>query len=183
MRRGATGGFVGTVLMTVYRAPMFRALPPTAEFWGRYVTGEPAENHPLAGLLLHALYGTVGGAVLGAVLPAVERRSPLGGEQTAVLSGAVYSLLLSLFGVHVVFHRLLDRELAADEALVFHVGHLVYGLTLGTWLGRRERVAGVYDSPAEETPSVESPARSDTRRESAGRGPGPVPGSGSDAGG
>jgi hypothetical protein len=27
--------------------------------------------------------------------------------------------------------------LDADERLVFHVGHLVYGLTLGTWLGSR----------------------------------------------
>ncbi|MFC7203187.1 DUF6789 family protein [Haloferax namakaokahaiae] len=147
--RGAIGGFVGTVMMSLYRLPIFRALPPTAEFWAQYVAGGPAEVHFGTGYVLHALYGTVGGAVLGAVLPALNERSPLDGERTALLSGVVYSLVLSWVGAKIIFERLLNRELDEEEALVFHVGHLVYGLTLGTWLGRHNPMGAVYDTPAE----------------------------------
>ena len=161
MIRGAKGGFIATVLMTVYRIPMFRALPPTSELWAQFVGGGPAEEYPVAGYVLHALYGTVAGAVLGGVLPSVERRSPVGAETTALFSGVGFSVLLSLFGVHVLFHRLLGRELEPDQEVVFHVGHVVYGLTLGTWLGRSERVGEVYDSPSEASPRPGAPARPD----------------------
>jgi len=36
-----------------------------------------------------------------------------------------------------VLERVLDMDPAADERLVFHAGHLVYGLGLGTWFGSR----------------------------------------------
>lgn len=65
--RGATGGFVATVVMTVFRSPVFRALPPTAEFWAQYVGGGPAEEYTIAGLALHLFYGTAAGTVLGVV--------------------------------------------------------------------------------------------------------------------
>jgi len=35
--RGVVGGLIATVLMTLYRFPVFRALPPTADFWAKYV--------------------------------------------------------------------------------------------------------------------------------------------------
>ena len=162
MIRGAKGGLVATMVMSLYRAPMFRALPPTAELWAQYVEGGGAESHPLAGYVLHALYGIGGGVVIGAVLPTVERRSPLNREKTALVSGAVLSLLLSAFGTKVIFRRLLDRELDENEGLVFHVGHLVYGLTLGTWLGARRSVGDVYDTPAEARPATLDAAADDS---------------------
>jgi len=29
--------------------------------------------------------------------------------------------------------------------VIFHVGHVIYGLTLGTWIGFRERKGEVYE--------------------------------------
>jgi len=57
----------------------------------------------------------------------------------------VYSLALSAFGTRVLFRYLLDEELESDETVIFHVGHVIYGLTLGTWIGFRERKGEVYE--------------------------------------
>lgn len=157
--RGATGGFVATVIMTLFRVPMFRALPPTSEFWAQYVGGGPAEEYTLPGFVLHLFYGTVGGTILGIVFPYVDRRSPARTQVTALFSGLVYGFLLSVFGVRVIFKHLLDRELDDEHVLVFHVAHVVYGLTLGMWLGRQERRGEVYESPEGDPSSETAPAR------------------------
>lgn len=146
---GCVGGAIGTVVMTIYRLPVFRALPPTAEFWAQYVGGGDAEEYTAAGLLLHLLYGVAAGAVLGPVYAALASRLPVRRDATGMVCGAAYGLALSVFGERVLLERLLGRELEREHALVFHAGHLVYGLTLGTWLGTRERRGDVYDRPSE----------------------------------
>lgn len=142
--RGAKGGFIATAIMTIYRLPVFRALPPTADFWARYLGGE-AEQYTLSGILLHFLYGTVAGAVFGVLFTRITLQPVRSREWVGIVSGALYGVVLSLFGTRVLFRHVLGRELESDHALVFHVGHLMYGLTLGTWMGTRERVGDVYE--------------------------------------
>jgi hypothetical protein len=157
--RGGVGGFVATVVMTLFRVRIFRAVPPPAEFWAQYLGGGSAEEYTVQGFVLHLFYGTTAGAVLGGVFPYVDRRSPLGTEATALLSGALYGVVLSLFGDRVLFAHLLDRDLEDEHGLVFHTAHVVYGLTLGMWLGERERRGEVYESPSKEDGSETAPAR------------------------
>lgn len=157
--RGATGGFVATVVMTIFRIPVFRALPPTSEFWAQYIGGGPAEEYTIQGLVLHLFYGTVGGTMLGILFPHVDRHSPARTQVTALLSGVVYGLVLSVFGNRVIFRHLLDRELEDEHAVVFHAAHAVYGLTLGMWLGKRERRGEAYESPEGDPSSETAPAR------------------------
>lgn len=136
---GAVGGLLGTVTMTVYRMPIARSLPPTEAFWTRYGLGEEGERSPLVALFLHLSYGIGGGAVFGAafaMLGSSEEPEANREAKSAVL-GLLYGVVLSVFGRRVIVERLLGQDLAADEALVFHGGHLVYALTLGTWVGSR----------------------------------------------
>ena len=132
---GAVGGLFATIVMTAFREPTARALPPTAEFLSQYLGGE-REDYFLSSFVLHFLYGITAGTVFGPVLAAVdrERTHP---EAIGLLVGGVYGLVLSVFGDRVVLSGILDMELATDESAVFHAGHLIYGLALGAWVGSR----------------------------------------------
>lgn len=160
---GAVAGAFATVVMTVYRAPLARALPPTAEFWAKFVAGGDPEDHPLPALALHLLYGIGGGAAFGFLRPERRRLGLLadaddggtGGpsgtdadgdtdaekeaesELSALIWGLAYAAVLSVFGERVVLGAVLDMDLSADESLVFHAGHLIYGAALGAWVGSR----------------------------------------------
>lgn len=136
---GALGGLLATLTMTVYRAPIARSLPPTEEFWKRYGPGEGDDETPVVALLLHLAYGVGAGTVFGAAFAAMAsgEESEARREVRSALLSVLYGGVLSLFGEHVVLKRLLAMDLAADEALVFHGGHLVYAFTLGTWVGSR----------------------------------------------
>lgn len=143
--RGVAGGLIATVLMTLYRFPVFRALPPTAELWAKYVADGPPESHPGTGLVLHFLYGGVAGGLFGAAISALGLRSDRDGGLWLIGLSLAYSLALSGFGTRFVFRWLLDEDLDPNEAVTFHLGHVVYGLALGTWMSRSERVGEVYD--------------------------------------
>lgn len=143
--RGAVGGLIATVVMTLYRLPIFKGLPPTAEFWARYVAGGEAEDHPVPGFALHLLYGTVAGAAFGAAFALLDGRVGLRRDYLGVVAGPLYGFALSVFGTRVLFPYVLRRDLDHEHAMVFHVGHVVYGLTLGTWLASRERLGEVYE--------------------------------------
>jgi hypothetical protein len=134
---GLAGGALGTVVMSAFRAPTARSLPPTADFLSRWGGGSP-EKYPLASLVLHLLYGVAAGVPLGLAWP---RLAAWGGdsERVGLLVGAAYGLVLSVFGERVVVGRLVGMTLDDDESAVFHAGHLVYGLTLGAWVGSRAR--------------------------------------------
>ena len=134
---GAEGGLVATLVMTAYRLPISRSLPPTALFWAKYVAGGEASDHPVAGLLLHLLYGVGGGAAFGPLLSSRQSRDTARREAVTLLLATGYGIALSIFGERVVLERVLGLDPDADERLVFHVSHVVYGLTLGTWVGSR----------------------------------------------
>ncbi|ACM56732.1 hypothetical protein [Halorubrum lacusprofundi] len=143
--RGVVGGLIATVLMTLYRFPVFRALPPTADFWAKYVGSGDAEAYPGIGLLLHFLYGGVAGGLFGVGISLLDFRNERERRLGVIGLSLVYSLALSAFGTRVLFRYLLDEELESDETVIFHVGHVIYGLTLGTWIGFRERKGEVYE--------------------------------------
>lgn len=143
--RGAKGGLIATAVMTAYRAPVFRALPPTAEFWATYIGDEGAKAYPLKGLVLHFLYGAAAGSAFGPAFETLDRNVRFDRDVTALVTGLLYGLVLSVVGTRVIFRYVLETDLAEDEWLVFHVGHVVYGLTLGTWLGSQEQFGAVYD--------------------------------------
>lgn len=135
---GLTGGAVATVVMSAFRMPISRSPPPPAWLWAEYVEGGEPEEYLVQGLLLHLLYGTLGGGVFGVLLGPYLSGTEADRERRATALGAVYGALLSAFGVSVVLERVLGMELEPDERFVFHVSHLVYGLTLGTWFGSRD---------------------------------------------
>lgn len=145
IRDGAVGGFVATLVMTAYRLPISRSLPPTARFWALYVAGGDEDDYPVPALVLHLLYGTVAGAVFGAAGALVGRDDRTATdpdeearrEEVGLLAGVSYALALSWVGERVLLRGLLGMDPERDESLVFHVGHAVYGLTLGTWVGSR----------------------------------------------
>lgn len=133
---GAEAGAFGTLVMTVYRMPIARSLPPTAEFIEQWVPGISSGDHPLAALLLHFLYGIGGGVVFGVFHPhrPAREHEP---ETVGSLWGLVYGQALSIVGEYMILGRLLGQNLDEDESLVFHAGHLVYGVALGAWIGSR----------------------------------------------
>jgi len=143
--QGVGGGVAATVVMTVYRLPAFRALPPTAEFWATYVGDEGAEEYAGVGMALHVLYGAAGGGVFGLAFARLGRLSGSRRRWGGVFLGVAYGLLLSVVGTRLVLRRLLDETLDDDEAFVFVVGHVVYGVALGTWMVVRRGFGDVYD--------------------------------------
>jgi hypothetical protein len=136
---GALGGTLATVVMTAYRMPVASSLPPTAEFWAQYVADGDADDHPIPALVLHLVYGAGAGSAFGVLFRPVDRRieSDEARETAGVVLGALYALTLSVFGERVVLGELLDVDLDGSESLVFHVGHLVFGLSLGSWVASR----------------------------------------------
>lgn len=134
---GVVGGLLATIVMTAYRLPIARSLPPTAEFWATFVGSEGPEEYSLIALHLHLFYGAGGGAAFGAVYDRLPKPTNTSPEGAAALWGVVYGLALSIFGERVLLERLLGMRLSADERTVFHAGHAIYGLTLGTWVGSR----------------------------------------------
>ncbi|WIV65846.1 DUF6789 family protein [Natrialbaceae archaeon AArc-T1-2] len=145
--RGLQAGLVATLIMTAFRLPIMRSLPPSANFWARYVRGGDPDDYPIAGLVLHLLYGTSAGAVFGGLFALLEAERSIEAEQRGIIWGAVYGMGLSAFGSQFMLSELLDVRLEADELALFHAAHLVYGLSLGAWVG--SRTEGVED-PEEE---------------------------------
>ena len=137
--QGTVGGLLATIVMTAYRLPIARSLPPTAAFWARYVGSGDAEDYAGTGLLLHLGYGAGAGAVFGALfrIAGLDAYSEHVRETRGIGLATLYGVALSVFGSRVVLGRLLGMDLDADEALVFHVSHVIYALTLGTWVGSR----------------------------------------------
>lgn len=133
---GSLGGLVATGSMTVFRMPTSKSLPPTAQFWATYVGSGDPEEYPVIALLLHLAYGVGGGVFFALFSPGSDDTDEIAESKGAIL-GTLYGLLLSVFGMRVLLERLLDTDPDTDERLVFHISHVVYGLTLGTWVGSR----------------------------------------------
>lgn len=142
--RGLQAGLVATGIMTAFRLPIVRSLPPSAQFWARYVAGGDPDDHPVAGTVLHLAYGTVAGAVFGALFALLDAERAFEAEQRGLLWGSVFGLGLSAVGSQILLDELLDVRLDADELALFHAAHLIYGLSLGAWVG--SRTEGVEDT-------------------------------------
>ncbi len=145
--RGLQAGMVATAIMTAFRLPLMRSLPPSAHFWSRYIGGGTPDEYPGIGLFLHFVYGTIAGALFGGLFAILDSERSIEAEQRGILWGSVYGMVLSAFGSRVMLEALLDIELDEDELTLFHAGHLVYGIALGAWVG--SRAEGVTD-PTEE---------------------------------
>ena len=133
---GIVGGSLATLVMTAFRMPTSRSLPPTANFWAKFVASGDPEDYPAVGLVLHLLYGVGAGVVFAMVSPGRGEPDALAETKDALL-GTAYGVGLSLFGSQVILEGLIGMELQTDERLVFHLSHVIYGLTLGTWVGSR----------------------------------------------
>lgn len=57
----------------------------------------------------------------------------------------VYGLAASAFGARGIFDCLLDQDFDADERIIFHVAHVIYGLPLGTSMNFKERTGRMYE--------------------------------------
>jgi energy-coupling factor transporter ATP-binding protein EcfA2 len=147
IEKGSITGLIGpngagkTTLFNVIAG----ALPPTSDFWAKYVGSGDAEAYPPIGLLLHFLYGGTAGGLFGAGISLLNFRNERERRLGVLGLSLVYGLALSVFGTRFLFPYLLDEELESDETVIFHVGHVIYGLTLGTWIGFRERKGEVYE--------------------------------------
>ena len=92
---------------------------------------------------MHALYGVLAGvgfALMASSRDPVRGESGVGppspaGEVSMTVWGLVYGLVLSAFGETVVLRAVLGVD--PDDRFAFHVGHVLYGITLGAWVGTR----------------------------------------------
>lgn len=125
--------------MTVYRLPIARSLPPTGAFWAQYGPGDREDPGTVVPLLLHLAYGVGAGAAFAALFARLlpETAADARREAASLALAVPYGLVLSLFGSRVLLRRVLGIDLETDEALVFHAGHVIYALTLGSWVGSR----------------------------------------------
>lgn len=131
---GFIGGTFATLVMTVFRMPISNSLPPTANFLAKFLGGEP-DDYRLSALILHIGYGAAGGGVYGFLFANGDARTRAGIELRDITRALGYSFGLSLFGSRIILSKVLGMDLDPDEALIFHVGHAVYGLALGAWVG------------------------------------------------
>ncbi len=134
---GFIGGLIATCALTVFRMPVSRSLPPTANFWAEYVAGGDLSEHRVEAMVIHLLYGAIGGSVFALLFRAIDARMPTGTELNGLVIGVLTSIPFSVFGTRVVLNRVLGMDLDANEVMIFHAGHLVYGITIGAWVGSR----------------------------------------------
>ena len=134
---GFRGGLIATGVMTAFRMPISWSLPPTANFWAQYVAGGELQEHRIEAMILHFLYGAAAGSVFAGVFAAIDPRTPLEPETEGLLAGFLYSIPFTWTGEAVMLHRMLEMDLESDESMIFHAGHLIYGITLGAWIGSR----------------------------------------------
>ncbi|WP_250137747.1 hypothetical protein [Halorientalis salina] len=135
LRLGVKGGAIATAVMTLFRMPITDSLPPTAEFWAEYMGNGDPDDYPIQALVLHFLYGIAGGTAFTAAVEHRLRGAEVHRERQGTILATLYGLGMSAFGTRVVLGRLLGLDLAPDERWIFHVSHVIYGLTLGAWLG------------------------------------------------
>lgn len=132
--KGLVAGGVATVVMSCFRISISRSPPPTSWFWTKFVSGGDPADHLVPGAMLHLVYGILSGGVFGALVSTPEDASA-GTERKTTLLGVIYGVFLSLFGDATLIRRAVQMDLAADEQFIFHLSHVVYGLTLGAWFG------------------------------------------------
>lgn len=143
--RALQGGLFATVVMTAFRLPILRSLPPTANFWSKYVGRGHPEEYTGIGLVLHLVYGAVGGAIFGLLYATLDLFPGAATETRGVIWGGAYGMALSVFGDRVVLQRALGMPVEEGTETVFHTSHLIYGVALGGWVGSRMDLTESYE--------------------------------------
>lgn len=121
--------------MTAYRLPVIRSLPPSADFWAKFVGSGDPDDYPVIGLVLHLAYGVGGGLGFAALLRLFDVPPGDRSQGMYAAAGVLYGLALSAFGSRITLGAVLDAE--PEDSLIFHLSHAVYGLAMGTWIGSR----------------------------------------------
>lgn len=132
---GLAGGFVATIVMTVFMMMGGDGSPPpTAQLWAKYVGDGPADEYMMQGMVLHFLYGTGAGWVLGLIAAGgLLLFTPLS-LTNGLVNGGIYGLLLMIPAV-VWFKAIIGMDADPQQMLMTTGVHVVYGLVLGAWLG------------------------------------------------
>lgn len=130
---GLVGGFVATIAMTIVMKMMGDGgPPPTASLVAKFAGGAP-EDYAMPGMLLHLLYGIVAGGVFAIGVPLVGLS--LGSLGTAVGLGIAYGIVLMLVGMVLWMRMVIGMEPDRSMMMTFATVHVVYGITLGAFLG------------------------------------------------
>lgn len=134
---GLIGGLVGTVLMTVVMNLLADdAKPPTVpllhEFLGS--EGDSPDDYFAPGMVLHFLYGTGSGGVLGAIAGVATLGLGPEAPLLSVAASLVWAVLLLVGGMVVWINLVLGLDRTSEQKRTFVIVHLVYGLTLGVAL-------------------------------------------------
>jgi hypothetical protein len=131
---GLVGGLVATIVMTVFMRELGDGSPPpTAHFWSKYVGSESPEDALPQGMVLHLGYGIVAGAVF--VLLAPQLGISLDQLDAALLWGLVWGVILFVAGAVFWLILVLDESPGKEQVGLFLLVHLIYGATLGAWIG------------------------------------------------
>lgn len=129
---GVLGGLVASLVLSAFRVPTAKSLPPTADFLAD-VLGGSASDYPVAAFALHLSYGVAAGVAYAHAW--VRRPDGVDDAETAgLVLGGLYGAALSVVGERVVVPRAVGIDLETDDRIVFHVSHVLYGLTLGAWV-------------------------------------------------
>lgn len=132
---GFAGGLVATIVMTVFMMALGDdSPPPTALFWSQYVGESEPDEYMMQGMVLHLLYGTIGGGVF-AVLAASLGSVSVATLGSALLWGLVYGFVLFVGAAVFWMNVVLDVDADVQMVGMFLFFHLVYGAVLGAWLG------------------------------------------------
>lgn len=132
---GLVGGFVATIVMTIFMMTLGDdSPPPTALFWSKYVGDGDPDQYMMEGMVLHFIYGIIAGGVF-AIVASVLGFVSVATVGAAVLWGLAYGVVLFVFAAAFWMMMVLGMSPDMKMAGMFLFFHLVYGLVLGAWVG------------------------------------------------
>jgi hypothetical protein len=127
---GLVGGLAATIAMTAVMLGLGDGSPPpTAALYAKYVgDGDPTDYRP-QGMILHLAYGVGAGGAFAGALPLAG----FGDAGTAAMLGlaVAYALALTVVGAVFWMKVVLAMEPEPQQAALFGLFHLVYGVVLG----------------------------------------------------
>lgn len=130
---GLVGGLVATMAMTmVMMALGDGSPPPTAALWSKYVGDGTPEEYVPQGMGVHLLYGIGAGAVFAVALPVLGFGSA--GIVTVLGLAVAYALVLTVVGAVFWMKIVLAMDPEPQQAALFGVFHLTYGVVLAAVL-------------------------------------------------
>lgn len=133
---GLAAGFIATVVMTVFMAPMMKKGPGVSQFIAARVGGgDPASKSAMmGGMVAHLIYGTAMGGIYALGTSALNLV-----VVSHLVNGLLFGIFLFIIAVAIVtpLSRAPMKQTPMSMMVVFLVLHLLYGLVLGAsvaWL-------------------------------------------------